>query len=50
MCLYDVINDLTVIEELSSSFPPIYLLQFGARDQDCVLAEQRGIGGTKNIP
>ena len=37
-----LINDLTVLSSYHL-YSPVYPLQFGARDQDCVLAEYGGL-------
>ena len=46
-CASSLINYLTVTKELFLIQSPLYLLQFGARDHDCVLAERTGIGEKK---
>ena len=42
-CASVLINDLTVLRSYRLCFSlPVYPLQFGAHDQDCVPAEQAG--------
>ena len=48
VCASVSINDLTVLRSYCLCLSlPVYPLQFGARDQDFVLAEKGGSGGTE---